>query len=118
MAADPPRDLRAERGAVALRPPVLGHVERDPDHAADVAPLLGERLDVDAASVLVTTGSQQAIDLLARSCCGRGDTVVVDGGMALPGEGRPHPRNNAAFTRKLRSRREMAGSLFIIITKI
>lgn len=24
-----------------------------------------------------------------------------DGGMALPGEGRPHPRNNAAFTRKL-----------------
>jgi N-acyl-D-aspartate/D-glutamate deacylase len=24
-----------------------------------------------------------------------------DGGLALPGEGRPHPRNNAAFTRKL-----------------
>lgn len=24
-----------------------------------------------------------------------------DGGLSLPGEGRPHPRNNAAFTRKL-----------------
>jgi N-acyl-D-aspartate/D-glutamate deacylase len=24
-----------------------------------------------------------------------------DGGLSLPGEGRPHPRNNGAFTRKL-----------------
>ena len=27
--------------------------------------------------------------------------TASDGGLALPGEGRPHPRNNAAFTRKL-----------------
>lgn len=40
--------------------------------------LLGRRLGVDAATVLVTTGSQQAIDLLARTWCGRDDTVVVE----------------------------------------
>jgi len=27
--------------------------------------------------------------------------TASDGGLALPGEGRPHPRNNGAFPRKI-----------------
>ena len=40
--------------------------------------VVAARLGVDESNVLVTTGSQQALDLLARSLVDRGDVVVVE----------------------------------------
>lgn len=39
--------------------------------------VVGRRLDVPADDVVITTGSQQGLDLVARACCAPGDVVVV-----------------------------------------
>jgi 2-aminoadipate transaminase len=48
---------------------------------AGIEPLrshLADRLDVDVSATVVTTGSQQALDLLARSLCAPGDVAVLE----------------------------------------
>lgn len=44
---------------------------------AELRGVLGGRIGVPADDVVVTTGSQQGIDLIARACCAPGDVVVV-----------------------------------------
>lgn len=43
----------------------------------DLRHVVGRQLDVPVDDVVITTGSQQGLDLIARACCAPGDVVVV-----------------------------------------
>ncbi len=55
-------------------------------------------VEAGGASIVSFNMSDTDIDALMRKPW---MMTSSDGGLALPGEGRPHPRNNGAFTRKL-----------------
>jgi len=64
-------DARGPYGPQALQ---YGRTEG----VTELRELLAARSDADAASVVVTTGSQQALDLIARCLIDPGDVVVVE----------------------------------------
>lgn len=57
-----------------------------------------ELVEAGGASIVSFNMSEEDIAALMRKPW---MMTSSDGGLALPGEGRPHPRNNGAFTRKL-----------------
>ena len=57
-----------------------------------------ELVEAGGASIVSFNMSEDDITALMRKPW---MMTASDGGLALPGEGRPHPRNNGAFTRKL-----------------
>ena len=57
-----------------------------------------EIVEAGGASVVSFNMSEDDIAALMRKSW---MMTSSDGGLAMPGEGRPHPRNNGAFTRKL-----------------
>lgn len=66
----------AERGAQALQ---YGATEGQPALREQLARLMRARgADIDGGQVLVTGGSQQALDLIARTLLDPGDTVAVE----------------------------------------
>ncbi|MEV7090423.1 PLP-dependent aminotransferase family protein [Streptomyces sp. NPDC093085] len=70
-------DLVAERGAVALQ---YGSAQGDPSLRETICTVMAaEGIDARPDDVVVTVGSQQALDLVARVFLDPGDTVVTEG---------------------------------------
>ncbi|GAB2599722.1 PLP-dependent aminotransferase family protein [Streptomyces capparidis] len=69
-------ELVAERGAVALQ---YGSAQGDPSLREAICEVMAlEGIDAHADDVVVTVGSQQALDLVARVFLDPGDTVVTE----------------------------------------
>ncbi|MDQ3170006.1 MAG: amidohydrolase family protein [Acidobacteriota bacterium] len=80
----------------ALEGQSLEQIAEARQQPAEVAAL--EIVEAGGASIVSFNMSEDDITALMRKPW---LMTSSDGGLALPGEGRPHPRNNGAFTRKL-----------------
>jgi 2-aminoadipate transaminase len=70
-------EVMAEEGPSALQ---YGGGQGDPRLREVLTELMGhEGMRASADQVVVTVGSQQALDLLARMCCDPGDVIVAKG---------------------------------------
>ncbi len=78
---DAERVRRAADGALAQVGPLgPSALQYGPTEGIDdLRALIAERHGVDRYQVVITTGSQQGIDLLARTLCDAGDVAVVEG---------------------------------------
>lgn len=70
-------DLVTERGPIALQ---YGSAQGDPSLRETICAVMAEEgIDAHPDDVVVTVGSQQALDLVARVFLDPGDTVVIEG---------------------------------------
>ena len=80
----------------ALEGQSLDQIAEARQKAPELAAL--ELIEAGGASIVSFNMSEDDVAALMRKPW---TMTSSDGGLALPGEGRPHPRNNGAFTRKL-----------------